>query len=67
VSENKKTAVPNSISDETGQFDARFLLWRKFCSENNIPVETLPSDLNDEARAKWEKTKEEELQKRQAK
>jgi hypothetical protein len=47
----------------TGQFDARFVLWRRFCAENNIPVETLPSDLTGEAKEKWEKLKNEQLHK----
>ncbi|OLE54681.1 MAG: hypothetical protein AUG51_06920 [Acidobacteria bacterium 13_1_20CM_3_53_8] len=58
MAEKKRPVVPNSISDETGQYDARFVLWRRFCAENNIPVETLPSDLEMEAREKWEKMKE---------
>ncbi|HMF56989.1 MAG TPA: hypothetical protein VK619_11665 [Pyrinomonadaceae bacterium] len=61
--DEKKPVLTNSISDETGQYDARFVLWRKFCAENNIPVETLPSDLEEEAREKWEKIKEARLQK----
>ena len=55
--------VTNEISDETGQYDARFILWRQFCSLNNIPVETLPSDLSGKARESWEKLKEERLRK----
>ncbi len=51
------------ISEETGQFDARFLLWRMFCSENSIPVETLPSELEGDAREKWDKVKDQELHK----
>lgn len=58
MADKKRPVVPNSISDETGQYDARFVLWRRFCAENNIPVETLPSDLDAEAYAKWEKMKE---------
>ncbi len=52
-----------AISEETGQFDARFLLWRMFCSENSIPVETLPSELEGDAREKWDKVKDQELHK----
>ena len=51
----------NQISPETGQFDARFILWRTFCAENNIPVETLPSELEGEAKEKWERMKGERL------
>lgn len=49
--------ITNQISDQTGQFDARFLLWRKFCAENNVPVDTLPSQLTGEAKENWEKLK----------
>jgi hypothetical protein len=61
----KKPKVPltNEISDGTGQFDARFLLWRRFCDENGIAVETLPSDLSGDAKSKWEKLKNEQLHK----
>ena len=54
-------AVMNTINDETGQFDARFLLWRTFCAENDVPVETLPSDLTGEARDKWNALKDNKL------
>ncbi len=54
---NKEPQVDNSISDETGQFDLRFILWRHFCTQNTIPVETLPSQLNDEQKEKWEELK----------
>jgi hypothetical protein len=56
VAEEKPT-IPNEISDETGQYDARFLLWRKFCADQGIPVETLPSDLNGDIKEQWEKLK----------
>jgi hypothetical protein len=55
--------VTNEISDETGQYDARFVLWRQFCAQNSIPVETLPSDLSGEAREKWDQLKEDRLRK----
>lgn len=55
--------LTNDISDETGQYDARFILWRQFCAENNIPVETLPGDLSGEAKEKWDTLKEERLRK----
>ena len=51
----------NSISDETGQFDARFLLWRNFCAEHDVPVESLPSDLTGDIRDEWEKLKDSQL------
>lgn len=55
--------VSNEISEHTGQFDARFMLWRMFCADHNLPVETLPSELKGEARDKWEKLKDNELHK----
>ena len=57
----EKPPIPNEISDETGQYDARFVLWRKFCADNGVPVETIPSDLTGEIRAQWEKLKAERL------
>jgi hypothetical protein len=56
--------VTNKISDETGQFDARFLLWRKFCAENDVPVDTLPSQLTGKAKENWERLKSDELKKK---
>ena len=53
--------VTNEISPETGQFDARFILWRTFCTQNDIPVETLPSELRGEVKERWEKLKAEKL------
>jgi len=49
--------IDNIISDETGQFDLRFVLWRHFCKQNNIPVETLPSQLDGEQKELWEELK----------
>ena len=59
----EKPKVSNEISEGTGQFDARFLLWRRFCADNGIPVETLPSDLTGEAKENWERLKNEQLRK----
>ena len=58
-SQKKKDPPPvdNIISDETGQFDLRFILWRHFCTQNGIPVETLPSQLSDEQKETWEELK----------
>jgi hypothetical protein len=56
-----KVQPTNTVSDETGQYDARFLLWRVFCAENNIPVESLPSELRGDVQEKWEKVKKEKL------
>jgi len=49
------------ISDQTGQFDMRFVLWRHFCGQYNIPVETLPSQLNEEQKERWEELKAQRL------
>jgi len=56
-----KLKVDNLISDETGQFDLRFMLWRTFCAENGVPVETLPSDLTGDIRDKWNAMKDTRL------
>jgi hypothetical protein len=56
-SKKSEPALDNIISDETGQFDLRFVLWRHFCAQNNIPVETLPSQLKDGLKDKWEELK----------
>jgi hypothetical protein len=64
VADKKRTdndAVMNTITDETGQFDARFLLWRTFCAEYDVPVETLPSDLTGDIRDKWNELKDSKL------
>ena len=53
----KEPKVDNTISDETGQFDLRFILWRHFCTQNSIPVETLPSQLTDDQKDLWEELK----------
>ena len=58
-----KTKVANEISEGTGQFDSRFVLWRTFCAEAGIPVDTLPSDLTGDNRERWEKLKGERLHK----
>jgi hypothetical protein len=54
---NEKPKITNEISDETGQHDARFLLWRRFCADNGIPVETMPGDLSGATKEKWEMLK----------
>lgn len=48
----------NEVSDETGQFDPRFLLWRKFCADQGISVSSLPGDLSVDLKALWEEQKE---------
>jgi hypothetical protein len=59
--ENNSEKVGNVISDETGQYDARFILWREFCAINNVAVETLPSELDAEMQEKWEDLKNKKL------
>ena len=56
-----KKDVSNIISDETGQYDARFMLWRRFCAENGVSTGTLPGDLNPELRERWEAMKNRKL------
>jgi hypothetical protein len=53
--------VDNSISESTGQYDLRFLLWRQFCAKYQVPVETLPSQLNEEQKERWEEMKAQRL------
>jgi hypothetical protein len=60
---DEKPKLSNEINPETGQFDARFMLWRMFCAQNQVPVETLPSDLTGETKDKWEKVKNDQLHK----
>ena len=55
--------VDNVISDETGQFDLRFILWRQFCAQNGVPVDTLPSQLEGDQKEKWENLKSSRLRK----
>jgi hypothetical protein len=54
---NDPPPVDNTISDETGAFDLRFILWRHFCQQNGISVETLPSQLTGDQKEKWEALK----------
>ncbi len=61
VAEEKREGQPsasNIITNETGQLDARFVLWRVFCDEHGVPVDTLPSELTGKAKESWEKLKE---------
>jgi hypothetical protein len=50
--------IENEVSDETGQFDPRFVLWRIFCEEHAIPLASLPSQLDDRLKRKWGKFKD---------
>jgi len=61
VQKDEKPPIDNIISDETGQFDMRFVLWRHFCAQNNISVESLPSQLDGEQKEKWEELKASKL------
>ena len=60
-SKKKTPPVDNSVSDTTGQYDLRFVLWRQFCAQNNVPVDTLPSQLDDEQKERWEDMKQKRL------
>jgi len=53
--------IDNSVSDSTGQFDLRFVLWRQFCAQHNIDVDTLPSQLENEQKDLWEAMKAQRL------
>jgi hypothetical protein len=57
----QRKKITNVVSDETGQYDARFMLWRRFCAENGISVETLPGDLGPELQEKWDALKNRKL------
>ena len=57
----EKEPVPNDVSDDTGDFDPRFALWRSFCAEHGVPVETLPGDLAEPLKERWEGFKDEEI------
>ncbi len=62
--ENKKAEPPpvdNVVSEETGQFDLRFILWRHFCAQHNISVDSLPSQLDGEQKDLWEELKSSRL------
>lgn len=63
MNEGKKSPPPidNSVSDTTGQYDLRFVLWRQFCAQHSIPVDTLPSQLNNEQKELWEEIKAKRL------
>lgn len=54
TSGEEQEATAGSIQRETGRLDPRFVLWRMFCAENNIPVETLPSELSKALKKSWQ-------------
>jgi CheY-like chemotaxis protein len=49
--------LPTGGTRATGEQDPRFMLWRMFCVENNIPVETQPGDLEVGKKRRWEDVK----------
>ena len=57
TSGEEREAVSGAIRPETGRLDPRFMLWRMFCAESNIAVETLPSELNREQKKRWDNLK----------
>jgi hypothetical protein len=56
-----KEAVPNAISDDSGRLDPRFALWRAFCAEHGVSVESMPGDLTETLKKQWEGYKEKEI------
>lgn len=65
MTKRENEPLDNVISEQTGQFDLRFILWRHFCAENDLPVETLPSQLSGEMKDKWDELKSTKLRGRQ--
>ena len=63
MNQGKKQPPPvdNSVSDSTGQYDLRFVLWRQLCAKYQVPVDTLPSQLDDEQKELWEEMKAKRL------
>jgi hypothetical protein len=59
--EEQPPSSSEAISNETGDLDVRFALWRKFCGDRGLEVETLPSELCGEDKTEWEKLKESDL------
>jgi CheY-like chemotaxis protein len=54
ISGEEQEAQAVAITPESGRLDPRFVLWRMFCAENNIPVETLPSELSKGLKKSWQ-------------
>ena len=62
TSERKKQPeLDNSVSDSTGQYDLRFVLWRQFCEQQGLSVDTLPSQLTNDQKDLWEEMKSKRL------
>ncbi|HJU55040.1 MAG TPA: response regulator [Pyrinomonadaceae bacterium] len=59
TSGEEQEAKRSAISPDTGRLDPRFVLWRMFCAANDVPVETLPSDLSAELKKRWQLLKNE--------
>lgn len=57
----KEPELDNSVSDSTGQYDLRFVLWRQFCAQQGLSVDTLPSQLDDDQKGLWEDMKAKRL------
>ncbi|MDT5060530.1 MAG: hypothetical protein QOH63_989 [Acidobacteriota bacterium] len=55
--ETQEKSLVGDIPDSTGNLDPRFMLWRMFCAENNLSVETLSSSLSRELKRKWQQLK----------
>jgi hypothetical protein len=53
--------VDNSVSDSTGQYDLLCVWSRHFSAQNNGPVDTLPSQLDNEQKERWEEMKQKRL------
>ncbi len=61
LKEEADPPVPNVISADTGPLDERFIIWRAFCAEHQVAVETLPGDLAEALKTEWESMKVEQL------
>jgi len=59
TSGEEREAKQVAISPDTGRLDPRFVLWRMFCAANDVPVETLPSELTAELKKRWQLMKNE--------
>ena len=57
----KQPELDNSVSDSTGQYDLRFVLWRQFFAQQGLSVDTLPSQLNNDQKDLWEQMKAKRL------
>ncbi|HET9786790.1 MAG TPA: hypothetical protein VFP47_06640 [Pyrinomonadaceae bacterium] len=59
--QKKEPELDNSVSDSTGQYDLRFVLWRQFCAQLGLSVDTLPSQLDNDQKDLWEAMKAKRL------